>query len=125
MTETPNRGAPRTSALDAIVRQAAFGIGDVVKHRLFDFRGIIFDVDPEFANTDEWWEAIPEEVRPKKDQPYYHLLADNGQDSYVAYVSQQNLLHDDNADDPIHPAISDIFEKAGDGRYRLKPGHAH
>ena len=51
------------------VATARFAIGDVVRHRLFDFRGVIFDVDPVFANSEEWYEAIPEEVRPRKDQP--------------------------------------------------------
>ena len=74
---------------------ARFGIGEVVRHRLFPFRGVIFDVDPEFANSEEWWEAIPEGVRPRKDQPFYHLLAENDESAYVAYVSQQNLVHDD------------------------------
>ena len=58
-------------------RIAKFGIGQVVKHRVFPFRGVIFDVDPVFANTDAWWRAISEEVRPRKDQPFYHLLAEN------------------------------------------------
>ncbi len=109
----------------AIIRQASFGIGDVVKHRHFPFRGVIFDVDPEFANSEEWWQAIPEEVRPHKEQPYYHLLADNGQDAYVAYVSQQNLLFDEDDADPLHPAVGDLFERDEGGRFRLKPGHAN
>ena len=70
---------------------ARFGIGEVVRHRLLDFRGVIFDVDPEFANSEEWYEAIPEDLRPAKDQPFYHLLAENAESSYIAYVSQQNL----------------------------------
>jgi heat shock protein HspQ len=102
------------------VRVARFGIGDVVKHRIFPFRGVIFDVDPEFANTQEWWEAIPEEIRPAKDQPFYHLLAENDEAAYVAYVSQQNLLPDD-ADEPVrHPAVAQIFEEYRDGRYVLR-----
>ena len=105
--------------------QARFAIGEVVKHRLFDFRGVIFDVDPEFANSDEWYESIPEEIRPSKDQPFYHLLAENADSSYVAYVSQQNLLHDD-SDEPIdHPAIPDMFGQYADGRYQLRPEHRH
>ena len=60
---------------------ARFAIGDVVKHRIFDFRGVVFDVDPEFANSDEWYDAIPEEIRPPRDQPFYHLLAENGEGS--------------------------------------------
>lgn len=110
---------------DATIRAASFGIGDVVKHRFFPFRGIIFDVDPEFANSEEWYEAIPEDIRPIKEQPYYHLLADNGSEAYVAYVSQQNLLSDDDGGEPMHPAVSEVFDRDPGGRYRLKPGHAH
>ncbi len=103
------------------VAQARFGIGDVVKHRLFPFRGVIFDVDPQFANSEEWWEAIPEEVRPSRDQPFYHLLAENDETAYVAYVSQQNLLPDDE-DEPVrHPAVSQIFDAYKNGRYILRP----
>jgi heat shock protein HspQ len=104
---------------------ARFGIGDVVRHRIFDFRGVIFDVDPVFANTDEWYEAIPEAIRPPKDQPFYHLLAENAESSYVAYVSQQNLVSDD-TDEPIdHPAIGTMFVGLEDGRYQLRPEHRH
>lgn len=99
---------------------ATFTIGDVVRHRLFPFRGVIFDVDPEFNNSDEWWESIPEQVRPRKDQPFYHLLAENDESSYVAYVSQQNLLPDDDDEPILHPAVSQIFETFRDGRYVLK-----
>src|SRR3954449_9266885 len=89
---------------------ARFAIGDVVRHRLFDFRGVIFDVDPVFANSEEWYESIPEDVRPSKDQPFYHLLAENAESSYVAYVSQQNLLPDD-SDEPVdHPALATMFD---------------
>jgi heat shock protein HspQ len=104
---------------------ARFAIGDVVKHRLFDFRGVIFDVDPVFANTDEWYEAIPEDVRPRKDQPFYHLLAENAESSYVAYVSQQNLVVDE-SDEPVdHPAINGLFDGYVEGRYTLKSVHRH
>ena len=104
-----------------VMPQAQFAIGEVVKHRLFDFRGVIFDVDPIFANSEEWYESIPEEIRPAKDQPFYHLLAENADSSYVAYVSQQNLLPDD-SDEPIdHPAIGDMFDRFDAGRYRLRP----
>jgi heat shock protein HspQ len=107
------------------VASARFAIGDVVKHRLFDFRGVIFDVDPVFANTDEWYEAIPEEVRPRKDQPFYHLLAENAESSYVAYVSQQNLVVDE-SDEPVdHPAIAGLFDGYDGGRYHLKHALRH
>jgi heat shock protein HspQ len=106
------------------VTHADFAIGDVVRHRLFDFRGVIFDVDPVFANSEEWYEAIPEDLRPSKDQPFYHLLAENAESSYVAYVSQQNLLPDDEG--PVHhPAISGIFRGFSDGRYELRREHRH
>ncbi|WP_439540063.1 heat shock protein HspQ [Sphingomonas sp.] len=107
------------------VAHARFNLGDVVRHRVFDFRGVIFDIDPVFANTDEWYEAIPEDVRPRKDQPFYHLLAENAESSYVAYVSQQNLVADD-SDEPVdHPAIGGLFEELDGGRYRLKREHRH
>jgi heat shock protein HspQ len=117
---TPQRPASPPSGATPIA-QARYGIGDIVRHRLFPFRGVIFDVDPEFANTEEWWQAIPEEVRPHKDQPFYHLLAENEDAAYVAYVSQQNLLPDEDAEPVRHPAISQIFEAYRNGRYILKP----
>jgi heat shock protein HspQ len=99
---------------------ARFGIGDVVRHKMFDFRGVIFDVDPVFANSEEWYQSIPEALRPSKDQPFYHLLAENSEDSYIAYVSQQNLVTDE-SDEPIeHPAIATMFERIEGGRYRLR-----
>jgi heat shock protein HspQ len=99
---------------------ARFGIGDVVRHKMFDFRGVIFDVDPVFTNSEEWYEAIPEGLRPSKDQPFYHLLAENSESSYIAYVSQQNLVPDE-SDEPIdHPAIETMFERIEGGRYRLR-----
>jgi heat shock protein HspQ len=107
------------------VSSASFTIGDVVRHRVFDFRGVVFDVDPVFANTDEWYESIPEEVRPAKDQPFYHLLAENGESSYVAYVSQQNLLHDDSEEPVDHPAIDGLFDRLSNGRYNLRREHRH
>jgi heat shock protein HspQ len=107
------------------VSHARFAIGDVVRHRMFDFRGVVFDVDPVFANSDEWYEAIPADIRPDKEQPFYHLLAENSDSTYVAYVSQQNLLLDD-SDEPVdHPAIEGLFDDYADGRYRLKREHRH
>lgn len=107
------------------VASARFAIGEVVRHRKLDFRGVIFDVDPVFANSDEWYDSIPEELRPAKDQPFYHLLAENADSSYIAYVSQQNLIADD-SDEPVdHPGIDGLFEGYVAGRYRLKPNHRH
>ena len=100
--------------------EARFAIGDVVRHKLFDFRGVVFDIDPVFANSDDWYEAIPKDLRPRRDQPFYHLLAENEESSYVAYVSQQNLLPDDSEEPIDHPAIPTMFDRQ-DGRYRLRP----
>ncbi len=106
-------------------RLAKFAIGQVVKHRIFPFRGVIFDVDPVFANTEEWWLSIPEAVRPRKDQPFYHLLAENDQSSYVAYVSEQNLLPDE-SDEPVgHPQTAVIFDEFRPGRYQLRQRISH
>ena len=107
------------------VPTARYGIGEMVRHRLLDFRGVVFDVDPVFANSDEWYEAIPEAMRPAKDQPFYHLLAENTESSYVAYVSQQNLVHDDEGEPIDHPAISTLFEGFDGTKYKLKPEHRH
>jgi heat shock protein HspQ len=107
------------------VAHADFNIGAVVRHRLFDFRGVIFDIDPVFSNSEEWYQAIPEEIRPRKDQPFYHLLAENAESSYIAYVSQQNLVPDE-LDEPVdHPAIDGIFSGYEDGQYLLKREHRH
>ncbi|MGD8860409.1 MAG: heat shock protein HspQ [Myxococcales bacterium] len=102
-------------------RNAKFSIGDVVKHYRYPFRGVIFDIDPTYSHTDEWWESIPADVRPRKDQPYYHLLADNGETTYVAYVSEQNLRSDDTGDRCRHPEIEDYFERFEGGRYVPRP----
>ena len=102
-------------------RLARFAIGQIVRHRLFPFRGVVFDVDPQFANTDEWWQAIPEQVRPSKDQPFYHLLAENDDGSYVAYVSEQNLMADDTGEPVGHPQATVMFQGFKDGHYLLRP----
>jgi heat shock protein HspQ len=103
--------------------RAKFTIGQVVRHRVHPFRGVIFDVDPEFANTEEWYQSIPEPVRPRKDQPFYHLLAENADSYYVAYVSEQNLLEDPAGGPVGHPQIGELFGELEGGRYR--PGHRY
>ena len=105
--------------------RAQFGIGDVVKHRMFDFRGVIFDIDPVFANSEEWYQSIPEAVRPRRDQPFYHILAENEDSSYVAYVSQQNLLQDETGGPVHHPDVEQLFEVYEDGRYRMRRTMTH
>jgi heat shock protein HspQ len=102
-------------------RTAKFQIGQVVRHRLFPFRGVVFDIDPEFANTEEWWMSIPEAIRPKKDQPFYHLFAENADTEYIAYVSEQNLLADTSGEPIRHPQVAEVFDRDKDsGEYRRR-----
>jgi len=111
---------------DAKMVHARFTIGDIVRHRMFPFRGVIFDIDPEFDNTEEWYEAIPAEIRPRKDQPFYHLLAENEDTEYVAYVSEQNLLPDESGEPVRHPQVGDMFDwNADNGRYVVRDAIAH
>ncbi len=107
------------------MRNARYGIGQVVRHRIYPFRGVIFDVDPEFANTEEWYESIPEDVRPRRDQPFYHLLAENAETTYVAYVSEQNLLPDETGEPVAHPQIESFFSGLEGVRYTPKPRSTH
>ena len=100
------------------MRNAKYTLGQVVKHRLFSFRGVVFDIDPEFANTEEWWESIPAEIRPHKDQPFYHLFAENEETEYIAYVSEQNLLPDTSGAPIRHPQVAEVFERDESGSYR-------
>ena len=106
-------------------RNARFAIGEVVRHRIHPFRGLIFDVDPVFANTEQWWLSIPAEMRPAKDQPFYHLFAENQDSEYVAYVSEQNLLPDETGTPLRHPQITSMFDRREDGSYRLRLKGAH
>ena len=107
------------------IREARFSIGQIVRHRLFPFRGVVFDVDPVFNNTEEWWLSIPEDVRPSKDQPYYHLFAENEDTHYIAYVSQQNLVADDSGEPVNHPDIQSYFLGMQNGIYTPLPHQAH
>jgi heat shock protein HspQ len=106
-------------------RTAKFKIGQVVRHRFYPFRGVVFDVDPTFSNTDEWYESIPHEIRPKKDQPFYHLFAENAESEYIAYVSEQNLEPDMSGDPVRHPQVDEVFERDDDGEYRARRSGLH
>ncbi len=103
-----------------IVKDPLFNIGDIVKHRIYPFRGVIVDVDPQFSNTEEWYQSIPTEIRPSKEQPYYHLMAENSETFYSAYVSQQNLLNDSNNGPVDHPDLDQMFSGIHKGKYLLK-----
>jgi heat shock protein HspQ len=114
-TQTPKSGLQRA---EFETRVAKFRLGDVVRHRVFPFRGVVFDIDPVFNNTEEWWLSIPEEVRPHKDQPFYHLFAENAENEYIAYVSEQNLLPDTSGDPIRHPQVREVFVEDGRGAFR-------
>jgi heat shock protein HspQ len=107
---------PRQRHATAAIPCAKFRLGDVVRHRYYPFRGIVFDVDPTFNSTEEWWESIPADIRPRKDQPFYHLLAENDETEYIAYVSEQNLLPDGSGKPLRHPQVLELFVKQ-DGKY--------
>lgn len=102
---------------------AKFQIGQIVRHRFYPFRGVVFDVDAIFSNTEEWYESIPEEIRPRKDQPYYHLFAENEETTYVAYVSEQNLVPDDTKEPIRHPEVLEVFSGIENGCYVLRNHH--
>lgn len=107
------------------MKQAKYAVGDVVRHRFYPFRGVVFDIDPVFDNTEEWWLSIPEEIRPAKDQPFYHLLAENADTEYIAYVSEQNLLPDETGLPVCHPKVGELFQQDDDGRYHAVFISAH
>ena len=108
-----------------IHRDGRYRIGQVPKHRLYGFGGVVFDVDPPFSHTEEWRLSIPENLRPRKDQPYYHLLAENDQTTYIAYVSEQNLLPDESGAPCRHPLVSEVFGELEDGCYELRRHQPH
>ena len=119
--EIVNSGTEQTNPSKIKVhKDPLFNIGDIVKHRIYPFRGVIVDVDPEFSNTEEWYQSIPAEIRPSRDQPYYHLMAENTETFYTAYVSQQNLV-DDGDNGPLeHPDLDEIFSGMEKGKYHLR-----
>jgi heat shock protein HspQ len=118
--ERHNSGVPWAQWMATMnkIRRAKYAIGQVVRHRVYPFRGVVFDIDPLFSNTEEWYQSIPSEVRPHKDQPYYHLFAENAETEYVAYVSEQNLLPDDSGEPLRHPQVAEIFVRDDEGGYR-------
>jgi heat shock protein HspQ len=107
------------------MRAAKYKIGQVLRHRVFPFRGVVFDIDPVFNNSEEWYQSIPVEVRPHKDQPFYHLFAENSETEYVAYVSEQNLLPDTTGEPVRHPQVSEVFVRDEQGSYRPRNNLMH
>lgn len=108
-----------------MTQTAKFHIGQIVRHRHYPFRGVIFDVDPEFNSSEEWWLSIPEKIRPRKDQPFYHLLAENEETTYIAYVSEQNLQPDESGEPISHPQVAEFFSGLQNGVYTVDRSHAH
>ena len=104
-----------------VSKNQMFNIGDIVKHRIYPFRGVIVDVDPEFSNTEEWYQSIPADLRPSKEQPFYHLMAENSETFYSAYVSQQNIIMDSDNGPVDHPDLEQMFSGIQKGKYLLKP----
>jgi heat shock protein HspQ len=129
MASNPRPGSRRSKALSGFgmnkMRVAKYKIGQVVKHRLYPFRGVVFDIDPVFSNTEEWWQSIPAEIRPHKDQPFYHLFAENEETEYVAYVSEQNLLPDTSGTPIRHPDVAEVFEQDDSGAYHPRNNQMH
>ena len=111
---------PNLSKKIKVNKDPLFNIGDIVKHRIYPFRGVIVDVDPEFSNTEEWYQSIPAEIRPSREQPYYHLMAENTETFYTAYVSQQNLVGDGENGPLEHPDLEEIFSGMDQGKYHLR-----
>jgi heat shock protein HspQ len=113
VTPRARKRAPATPG----IRKAKYALGQVVRHRVYAFRGVVFDIDPVFNNTEDWYLSIPAENRPVKDQPFYHLLAENAETEYIAYVSEQNLLPDESGEPLRHPQLDDYFIEDEEGRY--------
>lgn len=118
---TSHTDVPAAEHETPAMRIAKFRIGDIVRHRHFPFRGVVFDVDPVFDNTEEWWQSIPEDIRPHKDQPFYHLLAENADSEYVAYVSEQNLELDPSDEPMRHPQLAEALAEDGAGGWQVRP----
>jgi len=96
------------------VINAKYSIGELIQHRLFDYRGVIFDIDPNFQLTDEWYDIVARS-RPPKDKPWYHVLVHN--DTKLTYVAEQNLASDLSGEVIINPMLENYFSELRDGRY--------
>ena len=96
------------------ITQAKYSIGDVVHHKLFDYRGVIVDIDPDFQLTDEWYEVVARS-RPPKNEPWYHVLVHEATNS--TYVAEQNLEPDPSGEGINHPMTGKFFTDLRNGRY--------
>lgn len=96
---------------------AKFSVGQLVHHRLFDYRGLIFDLDSEYQGSDEWYEQVARS-RPPKDEPWYRVLVHGAE--HDTYVAEQNLEPDDSGKPIVHPALTELFDEPRAGTYVLK-----
>jgi heat shock protein HspQ len=99
--------------------EAKFTIGQVTRHRVYDLRGVVFDVDLSFSEG-EGWRAITMDTRLDKNQPFYYLLAEAGESSYIAYVPEQNLVADVTGEPVKHPGIGELFDVDDEGSYHYR-----
>ena len=95
-------------------QDAKFSVGQLIHHRLFDYRGVIVDVDPTFQNSEEWYEQVAR-TRPPKDQPWYHVLVNDN--VHTTYVAERNLEPDESSEPIRHPLLHDFFNAFEDGHY--------
>lgn len=96
-----------------------YSIGELVHHRMFDYRGVIVDVDPVFQGTEEWYQAVAKS-RPPKDKPWYHVLVDGSNQS--TYVAERNLELDSETAPINHPMVEHFFSGFENGKYvRIDP----
>ncbi len=96
------------------ISRGKYSVGDLIHHRLFDYRGVIVDVDRKFLTTDEWYNTVAKS-RPPKDQPWYHVLVDGS--TATTYVAERNLELDQLGDPISHPLLAQFFSRFEDGRY--------
>jgi len=96
------------------ISKSKYSVGDLIQHQLFDYRGVVVDVDPTFQSTEEWYEAVARS-RPPKDQPWYYVLVHGA--AHTTYVAERNLKPDSSAEPINHPMLSHFFKKFEGGRY--------
>ena len=108
MTEADDRGAADGPCA------ARFSVGELIHHRLFDYRGVIIDVDPRFEGTEPWYEQMARSG-PPRDKPWYHVLVHEA--GHQTYVAERNLESDVSREPIEHPLVGGLFERFSDGRY--------
>ena len=96
------------------ITSTRFSVGDLIHHRLFDYRGVIVDVDPTFQATEDWYEAVARS-RPPKDKPWYHILVHDA--AHTTYVAERNLEPDVSTDPIAHPMVEQFFSRFENGKY--------